>query len=92
MSNKIEVQKQPISETELKSILAEILSVDDEDLSTDTRLSDLGADYLYLSEVIMAAEDAMGWWPLPDGVELEERGVDMTFGEFLNAMNEAYLA
>ena len=70
----------------LQRIIAEVLDVDEEEITADTRLNeDLGADSLDAVEIIMGIEDELGI-TVPQE-ELEEKNL-ATVGDILELIND----
>ncbi|MBQ6795277.1 MAG: acyl carrier protein [Clostridia bacterium] len=64
----------------LVSIIAENISVDENDITYDTTLEDLGVDYIDLLDIVMALEEALG------GVEVEIDDDAETVGELAESI------
>ena len=64
----------------LVSIIAENISVDENDITYDTTLEDLVVDYIDLLDIVMALEEALG------GVEVEIDDDAETVGELAESI------
>ena len=87
--NALGVTNSSISDDHLKAIVADILGCDTEAIQDDTVLATLGADYLFISEIILQAEEEMGWWPIYDEHEVFFTSETKTFRSFADTLNAA---
>lgn len=66
----------------LAAIIAENISVDENEITPDTTLEDLGIDYIDLLDIVMALEEALG------GVEVEIDDDAETVGELAESIEK----
>lgn len=66
----------------LVGIIAENISVDESEITSDTTFEDLGIDFIDLLDIVMALEDALG------GVEVEIPEDVETVGELVESIEK----